>query len=101
MGLGYVLQHAKKWEQAQTMFARVSELIPNDLGEGLRAQEEAAWCRAQAHDPDTGAKELRAVLNELDELEDRELDQARCWWRLGKCQWDLEGIAHAYHVGLY
>ncbi|KAI0082004.1 TPR-like protein [Panus rudis PR-1116 ss-1] len=89
MGRAYVLQYAKKWSDAAELFSRVVQLIPDDMDDGLRAREELAWCKAQSGDPDGGAKALREVLDTLDTLEGREHDQARCWWRLGKCYWDI------------
>lgn len=91
MGRGYIMQHAKRWEDARKHFAKVVHLLPADLTDGLRSREESAWCQAQAHDPDGGSAELRGVLTVLDTLEGRELDKARCWWRLGQCQWSIGG----------
>ncbi len=91
MGRAYILQASKKWEDASSLFSRVAELIPEDLDEGIRAKEESAWCIAHAHDPRSGANALKVVLGALDQLEGRESDQARCWWRLGKCYWDMGG----------
>lgn len=89
---GYILQSAKKWSEASDAFARVAELLPEDLDDGLRAKEELTWSKAQIADPDSGAKGLKAVLEILDTLEGREYDQARCWWRLGQCHWTMEGM---------
>ena len=91
MGRAYILQAAKQWSDAGALFARVAELIPEDLDEGIRAKEECAWCLSQAHDPEGGATVLKAILDTLDQLEGREADQARCWWRLGKCYWNMGG----------
>lgn len=92
MGRGFILQHAKRWDDARSLFTTVNGLLPDDVHEGLRAREEAAWCQAQAQDAHGGSEELRGVLAVLDPQEGRELDKARCWWRLGKCQWELGGI---------
>jgi superkiller protein 3 len=91
MNRGFILQYAKKWEDACSAFLTVTQLLPNDVFDGLRAQEEAAWCYAQSRDPDGGSSRLQNVLGVLDHQEGRDLDKARCWWRLGKCQWDLGG----------
>ncbi|KAH9947609.1 TPR-like protein [Amylocystis lapponica] len=89
MGRAYVLQHARKWTEAGELFERVAQLLPDDLDQGLRAKEEQAWCRAMNHDLEGGANALQEVLAVLDAVEDREDDQARCWWRLGRCYWDM------------
>lgn len=92
MARGYILQQSQRWEDAQLLFTKVVRLIPDDLDDGLRAREESAWCQAGAHDSDGGAQGLRAVLATLDTVEGREADKARCWWRLGKCQWSIGGM---------
>ncbi|OBZ66566.1 Superkiller protein 3 [Grifola frondosa] len=89
MGRGFILQHAGKWADASKAFARVVELIPDDFGQGIRAKEEYAWCQAKLHDLESAAKALQDVIYVLDELEGREDDKARCWWRLGVCHWDM------------
>lgn len=90
MDRGYILQHAKQWTEAVQEFAKVASLLPEDLDDGLRAKEELSWSKAQIADPDSGVTGLKAVLEILDNLEGRENDQARCWWRLGQCYWKLE-----------
>lgn len=90
MGLGYVQEYAKRWSDASETFARVIQLRPDDLEVGLRAKEELAWSKAQVADPDKGVKDLTNVAAMLDTLDDRDQDQARCWWRLGQCYWALE-----------
>lgn len=92
MGRAYILQEAIKWMEAGEFFARVAKLIPEDLGEGLRAKEEHAWCQSQAGRMEDGVTGLQSVLEVLDRLEDRETDSARCLWRLGKCHWDMGGL---------
>lgn len=91
MGRAYVLQFAKKWPEAANLFNEVVELLPEDVDDSLRAQEELAWCNAQSGDADGGSARLKEVLKILDSLENREVDQARCWWKLGKCLWDIGG----------
>lgn len=92
MGRGYIMQHALKWGEGGNNFRRVTELLPDDSSEGLRAREEEAWCKVEDHDPDAGEKALMEVINILDSQEGRHQDQARCWWRLGKCRWELGGM---------
>lgn len=98
LGRGFVLQYANRWKDALQLFEKVTTLRPGDLVDGIRAREEAAWCYIQTHEPDVAREELKALVEELDTLENRELDQARCWWRLGKCYWDLgdEYVNDAY-----
>ncbi|KAG6862290.1 hypothetical protein C0995_015987 [Termitomyces sp. Mi166 len=49
MGRAFVLEKARKWGEAATLFARVDELLPDNLSTGIRAREENAWCRCQIH----------------------------------------------------
>jgi superkiller protein 3 len=91
MGRAYILQAAQKWSDAGALFARVVNLIPEDLEHGLRAKEEHAWCQSQADGMDRSVPTLQSVLGALSELVDRDLDCARCLWRLGKCHWDMGG----------
>ncbi|KAK7692824.1 hypothetical protein QCA50_004459 [Cerrena zonata] len=89
MGRAYILQFAQKWTQAADLFSEVARLLPEDVDNGLRAKEEFAWCNVEAGDADSGSTGLKEVLELLDPLENREADQARCWWRLGKCYWNM------------
>lgn len=89
MGHAYVLQAAKRWKDASVLFAKVDNLLQNDLEIGLRAQEENAWCLCQIQDFETGLQGLLGVHETLQTLDDRKLDIARCLWRLGKCYWDI------------
>ena len=91
MGRAYILQFSKKWSEAANLFKQVADLLPEDVDDGLRAKEEHAWCNAQGGDPDGGSKDFKDVLAVMETLDDREGDQARCWWRLGKCYWDMGG----------
>lgn len=91
MGRAYILQHSERWLDAETLFAKVHGLLPTDVDEGLRAQEEQAWSIAQQGNLEAASLELQHVRVTLDELDGRGVDQARCWWRLGKCYWDMGG----------
>ena len=90
MGRAYILQASKDWGAAANLFLRVCELLPDDVNEGIRAREEQAWCAFHQGSIDVAADELKAVSEILDNLESREVDQARCWWRMGKCSWQTE-----------
>ena len=92
MGRAYILQASKDWHGAAELFLRVDELLPDDVDEGIRAREEHAWCMLQQGDYDPATGELKAVSEVLDHLDDREVDQARCWWRMGKCAWQKKGL---------
>ncbi|THH28528.1 hypothetical protein EUX98_g5655 [Antrodiella citrinella] len=96
MGRAYILQHANKWGEAKSVFDHVVTLLPGDMEEGIRAQEESAWCTVQSRDPDIAAALLQSIVGTLDSLDGREVDQARCWWRLGQCHWDMGDREVAY-----
>ena len=95
MGRGYVLEYVGKWQEAEELFAKVARLLPDDLDRGLRAREESAWCKANSGGLEKAAAELKEVIATLDGLEERETDKARCWYRLGRCYWDMGGKALA------
>lgn len=88
---GFVLQYAKRWEDAAELFAKVVRLNPDDLDAASRAKEECAWCIAKCGDLQAAADELRQVINDLEGIEGHEEDKARCWWKLGCCYWDMGG----------
>lgn len=92
MGRAYILQASRDWITAEELFLRVTELLSDDVDQGIRAREEHAWCMLQQGGDDVAEKELKTVSEVLDDLEDREVDQARCWWRMGKCAWQAEGL---------
>ncbi|KAJ7251764.1 TPR-like protein [Mycena haematopus] len=89
MGRAYILQHEKRWDDAAELFARVSDLLPEDLALGIRAKEEYAWCKSQAGELQSGIQGLEDALAVLTELEDAKDDCARCLWRIGKSYWDF------------
>jgi hypothetical protein len=91
MARGHILQHSDRWAYAQTLFARVAELVPDDPVDGLRAREEEAWCKMQMRELEEAKGKLEELTGLLDALDGRETDKARCWWRLGKCCWELDG----------
>jgi superkiller protein 3 len=93
MGHAYVLQAAKRWKDASVLFTKVEILLQDDLEIGLCAREENAWCSCQIEDLETGLQGLQGVYETLQTLDNRELDIARCLWRLGKCYWDIGGAS--------
>jgi superkiller protein 3 len=91
MGRAYILQHDKRWNDAAELFARVSGVLPDDLQLGIRAKEELAWCQSQAGELEAGIQGLDDALAVLTELEDADVECARCLWRIGKSYWDIGG----------
>jgi superkiller protein 3 len=89
MGRGYILQRANKYADARTLFTRVAELLPDDTVVGIRAKEEEAWCRVLLNKAAEAEDSLTELAVALDHLEERNEDQARCWYRLGRCLWEL------------
>ena len=89
MSRGFILEHAKKWPEAEAIFAKVAQLDPEGVDHGLRAKEEHAWSEAMCGKLQAAVDELRDVISALDELEGREEDKARAWWRLGRYHWDM------------
>lgn len=104
MGKAFVQQAALKWKDAGATFDLVSSIIPGDINLGLRAREEAAWCKVQIDLFQEGLVGLQQVLDVLDGLDDdddkRNSNRARCVWRIGKCYMLLTGpsklIVHQY-----
>ncbi|KAG1761965.1 superkiller protein 3 [Suillus occidentalis] len=91
MGKGYVFQHAEKWEEAEVLFAQAANQLPDDdMDKGVEAKEEGAWCLSRMH-ADAGVDALKEVFETLKNIEDRDIDKARCLWRIGRCYWDLGG----------
>ncbi|KAL1743133.1 hypothetical protein HDZ31DRAFT_83630 [Schizophyllum fasciatum] len=91
MGRAYIMEAAQKWGEAAECLQQVVTLLPEDVENGLRAKEELAWCQSQQGDLQGAVAALTAVKETLSEVEGRELDQARCLWRIGKCYWDMGG----------
>ncbi|KAJ7675089.1 superkiller protein 3 SKI3 [Mycena rosella] len=78
-----------RWGDAAELFAGVSNLLPGDLQLGIRAQEEKAWCQSRAGELEVAIQGLEDVLAVLTELEDADVECARCLWRIGKSYWDI------------
>lgn len=97
MGRGYILEYAGKWE-AEALFSKVAQLLPDDTDYVLRAREEAAWCKANSGSLEEAADELKEIKATLDGLEERGTDKARCWYRLGRCYWNMGGKANPTRV---
>lgn len=94
MGQAFVQQAALKWKDAGATFDRVASIIPDDDNLGLRAREEGAWCKVQINLCEEGLVDLKQVLDAMNGFDDddkRNLDRARCLWRIGKCYMLLKG----------
>ncbi|CDO72766.1 hypothetical protein BN946_scf184994.g19 [Trametes cinnabarina] len=89
MARGFVLQHAKRWEDAAELFGKIIRLKPDDADIASRAKEEHAWCAAMSGQLQAATEELREVIGELEAIEGHEEDKARCWWKLGRCYWEM------------
>jgi superkiller protein 3 len=90
MGRGFIVARAEHWSDAMGLFARVAQLRPDDITTGLRAKEEQGWCQIQLQDF-SAQDSLKLLATQLDHMEERHEDQARCWWRLGRCLW-MQGM---------
>ncbi|VDB87360.1 unnamed protein product [Peniophora sp. CBMAI 1063] len=90
MGRGYVMQRKSSWEEAANMFTRV----PDEHDEGIRAREEEAWCAVQLYRLDEGIAGLEGVLGQLDGVEGKDEDRARCLYRLGHAYWEKGDESH-------
>lgn len=89
IGRGYVLQHAGKWEEAESFFTQATSLIPPGTTKSVRAKEESAWCLSKVQ-IEKGLQALKEVLNDL-QGDECDMDRARCLWRVGKCCWEMGG----------
>ncbi|KAJ3913647.1 superkiller protein 3 [Lentinula edodes] len=69
MGKGYILEASHEWGKAAENFAKVFELLGTEHDEGLRAQEEYAWCISRNGDVQGGIDSLQNVLHILNGLE--------------------------------
>ncbi|KZV61771.1 TPR-like protein [Peniophora sp. CONT] len=85
MGRGYIMQRKGDWEEAAKMFG----CVPDEHDEGVRAREEEAWCAVQLGRLDEGVVGLESVLAQLEDLEGKDEDRARCLYRLGHAHWEM------------
>ncbi|KAH9858634.1 TPR-like protein [Lenzites betulinus] len=90
MGRGFVLQYAKRWDEAAELFGKVVKSDTDNLDQAFRAKEERAWCMAMCGRRQEATDELREVISALEELEGHDDDKARCWWKLGRCYWEMD-----------
>lgn len=90
---GCIMRDAHKWDDAIAAFGGVVVLLPDDPKDGLRAREERAWCLLQRQEAAEAEIEFLSVLDVIDLEDGRDTEKARCWWRLGRCRWDLGGTS--------
>ncbi|KAF8629112.1 hypothetical protein AX17_005698 [Amanita inopinata Kibby_2008] len=98
MGRAYILQAACRWEEAKLTFLRVADLLPEDIHEGIRASEEAAWCLSQQGQNQEALTPLQDVLASLSHIDGCGNDRARCLWRIGQCNWNLRNYEESYRL---
>lgn len=92
MARAVVYQYAQNWKSAETIYQRVQVIVGSeDVEDGLEAREQAAWCAIQDGRAAETTDEMREVINILDALDEKEYQQARAWWRLGKAFWEIGG----------
>lgn len=93
LGRAYVLQHARRWEEATATFNHVAKLTANNVDDdvNLEAEEEAGWCMLNDGQRDNAEQRLKDVLARLSEREGYEDQKARASWRLGRCLWESGG----------
>lgn len=93
MGRAYMLEEARQWEQAASVFKEVSKLLPDDMNTGLRSKEEESWClcQCQGSQVEAGLSGLLDVLETLKTVPDRDNDLSRCFWRIGESHWNIGG----------
>ena len=89
MGKAYIMQAGKQWTEAAKLFDSVISIAPDDVQDGLRAKEEFAWSQSREGNLESAILGLDQTLAALEEFGDRELDKARCLWRIGQCHWDF------------
>nr|GAT57676.1 antiviral protein [Mycena chlorophos] len=98
MGRGYILQHEKRWEDAQSLFARVCTLLPEDNNLVVRSREEEAWCKTRIGNWDAGIQGLQDVLHTLKEIDGADADCARCLCRIGLAHWDAGQDSYRFFI---
>ncbi|KLO19533.1 TPR-like protein [Schizopora paradoxa] len=87
MGRGLIMQAAKRWKDAASLFLQVYNRAEESdtLKDG--ALEEHAWCILHDGEADAAITELQQVRDNLDDVDGNGEAKARIWWRLGECFW--------------
>jgi superkiller protein 3 len=98
MGKAYILRDHEQWKEASDLFQKVSSYLPDDSKELLRVREEQAWCAFHTTFDKIEVVHLVEVHATLQQSQERHLDSARCLWRIGRCEWLLQGkTLHQMH----
>lgn len=113
----YIDQKAGRWDQARRLFASVAARQDQNAGSAREkamlklfysqnpareARLEVAWCDVKMGNLEQGREHLQQVISDLDASPaSNSEDQAKAWWRLGICLWEMGGsfkedIGHAF-----
>jgi superkiller protein 3 len=103
----YIAQTAGRWDQARSLFASVvsqqteDALSPKEQAllklsisrnPTREAKLEVAWCDVKLGKLGQGRDQLQEVISDLDDSpSSNNEDQAKAWWRLGICLWEMGG----------
>lgn len=96
----FCLQHSDKWSQARKIYNEARTIDNNNL----LAYEEESWCFVMEGDYNNGREGLENVINLLDksdEFEDKQLQQARVNYKLGRCYWEQGGDERVKSFSLF
>lgn len=104
-GKAQICQSSSQWEQARAILVDIVR-IENETDKDRRyiqlrsfstlqhpereAKMEIAWCDIHLGSLENAERELREIVNGMSQ--DRNvssLDEAKAWWRLGRCLWDM------------
>ncbi len=101
MGRGYILQAAKRWRDAATLFLQVYNEVDEEDALKHGALEEHAWSVLHDGESDTAIAELQQVRDSLEDGGGNEEAKARVWWRLGECFWRYGGDHRSDYRGVF
>lgn len=105
----YIAQRASRWDQACKLFATVRDMkadtsllssrsekdsqhLSISQDPAREARHEVAWCNVKLGRLEEGRDQLREVISDLDTLPNvNSEDQAKAWWRMGSCLWEMGG----------
>lgn len=103
----YIARTASRWEQARKLFASLIEKEAASAVSGSEkslhklsisqdpsreARHEVAWCDVKLGKLEEGRNQLKEIISELDTSPNvNSEEQAKAWWRLGSCLWEMGG----------